>query len=115
MDALWKDVRFALRMLRRTPGVAAAAVMALALGIGANTAIFSVVDGVLLRPLPYQDSRALVVINGAYPVHGGAHAAPISYPEYDDLADAEPHARQRRRYAQGDANLSGAGGAPTAA
>ena len=80
MDALWKDVRFAWRMLRRTPGVSAAAIIALALGIGANTAIFSVVDGVLLRPLPYHDSRALVVFNGKFPVQGMLNV-PISVPE----------------------------------
>ena len=57
-------------MLRRTPGVTAAAIVALALGIGANTAIFSVVDGVLLRPLPYRDSAQLVAVNGAFPALG---------------------------------------------
>jgi putative ABC transport system permease protein len=111
MDGLWKDVRFSLRMLRRTPGVAAAAVIALALGIGANTAIFSVVDGVLLRPLPYHDSRALVVINGAFPTLERPQV-PISYPEFKDLLEQNRTMVNVAAFAQGDVNLSGTGGPP---
>ncbi len=111
MDALWKDVRFALRMLRRTPGVTAAAIVALALGIGANSAIFSVVDGVLLRPLPYRDSRALVVLNGKFPVQGLFHI-PISVPELLDVQQQAHTFAAIGGYTQSDANLSGGSGAP---
>jgi putative ABC transport system permease protein len=62
MRNFWIDVKYGVRMLRRAPAFTAAAVVALALGIGANTAIFSVVDSVLLRPLPYSDPGRLVMV-----------------------------------------------------
>ncbi len=83
METLLKDLRIAVRSLVRTPSLTVAALLALALGIGANTAIFSVVDGVLLRPLPYPRADRLVLLIDSNPAAGFPRFA-ASPPNYAD-------------------------------
>jgi putative ABC transport system permease protein len=79
--SLWRDIRYGARMLRKNPGFTAVAVLTLALGIGANTALFSVVNAVLLNPLPFPKSNQLVALHASKP---NFERGSISYPNFLD-------------------------------
>jgi putative ABC transport system permease protein len=86
METLLQDIRFGLRMLLKSPGVSIVATIALALGIGANTAIFSVVNAVLLRPLPFPNSEAVMSVFETDQQRGQLRGS-YSYPNFFDLRE----------------------------
>jgi putative ABC transport system permease protein len=88
MEALWQDLRYGIRILAKAPGFTITAILTLALGIGANTAIFSFVYGVLLQPLPYRNPSRLMVLNETNPKVG---TVSVSYPNFLDWR-AQSHA-----------------------
>ncbi len=95
MDSFWQDVSYAVRNLRKSPGFALVAILTLALGIGASTAIFSVIENVLLEPFPYPDSQRLMLVQ----IHdteqnGPGGRAAYSGPEFLDYA-AQNHSFDR--------------------
>ena len=111
MNALAQDIRYGIRMLARSPGYTAVAVITLALGIGLNTAVFSVVNSVLLRPLPYAEPDRLVAVESMW-TRGGPHPLTLSYPDFFDFR-ARNHVFEHLVTSR-DTNLALTGvGAPT--
>src|SRR2546423_1866445 len=83
METFWQDIRYGIRMLVKAPSLSIVATIALALGIGANTAIFSVVNAVLLRPLPFANSEQLMMVWETDPTRGYSRGS-ASYPNFVD-------------------------------
>jgi len=86
MDTLIQDIRYGIRMLLKSPSISIVATIALALGIGANTAIFSVVNAVLLKPLPFPNSESLMAVFESDTTRGQLRGS-YSFPNYFDLRD----------------------------
>ncbi len=93
LESLWSDIRYGFRMLRKNPGFTAIIVITLALGIGANTAIFSVVDSILLRPLPAKDPGQIVDL--AWQQKNSKPVEYFSYADYKDIRDESPNVFSR--------------------
>src|ERR1700734_541317 len=106
LDSLLQDLRYAARMLRKNPAFTAIAVLTLALGIGANTAIFSVVNAVLLRPLPYANPQQLIMIKESSQ-RVGVHS--LSYPDFLDWRTQSRTIAQMALLNNRSFNLSGVG------
>jgi len=106
MQKMWQDIRFGARMLMKNPGITFVVILALALGIGANTAIFSVVDAVLLRPLPYPESDRIVFINET---SKSMDEISIAYPNFVDWRNQNHVFENIGVYNRSSYNLTGTG------
>ena len=114
MNTLWQDLRYGARILLKSPSVSIVVILALALGIGANTAIFSVINSVLLRPLPYDQADRLLFLNERSRV---MDEMSISYPNFTDWRNQNHVFEKIGVYNRGSYNLTGSGDAeriPTA-
>src|SRR5262245_34118730 len=108
MKSLWQDMRYGLRMSLKKPGFTLTAVITLSLGIGATSTIFSFVNGILLRPLPYQDSERLVALDEAALKRGRA-AMGGSFPNFLDWREQNRVCTGVATYSSGDYTLTGSG------
>src|SRR5712692_2431926 len=108
MDSFFRDLRYSVRKLIKSPAFTAVAILALALGIGANTAIFSVVNSVLFHPLPYSDPGRLVQLWEASSKKA-RNEIPASYPNFADWRDQNHAFEQVVAYSDWTFNLTGTG------
>jgi len=111
MNSLLQDLRYGMRMLRKRPGFTFVAIITLALGIGANTAIFSVVDAVLLRPLPYPQAERLVFLWSTM-IGQGVPTSGSALPDYREWRDRNDSLEGLGGFYYGDFNLSSSGSEP---
>jgi len=109
LETLLQDLRYGLRMLGKNPSFSAVAVLTLALGIGANTAVFSLVNTILLRPLPYRNPSELVVVSETVPQMGGDLEVGMAAGEYLDYRDRNRSFVETGAYEDAGFNLTGEG------
>ncbi|MBO0801419.1 MAG: ABC transporter permease, partial [Blastocatellia bacterium] len=105
---LWQDLRYGARLLRKNPGFTLIAVFTLALGIGANTAIFSVINGVLLRPLPFPEPERILCV-WATDARRGDNRRIVSYPNFADWQAQQTVFERIEAFEETSATLTGAG------
>jgi len=104
MQTLWQDLRFGARMLMKKPGFTLIAVVTLSLGIGANTAIFSVVNAVLFKPLPYAELERLVAL---WQTDRRWEKGAVSYPDFSDWRAQSKSFENLAGFSEGSVTLSG--------
>jgi putative ABC transport system permease protein len=108
METLWQDIRYGFRMLWKNPGFTLVAVLALALGIGANSTIFSFVNGILLRPLPYQQPERLVLLDESSTKENSASIG-VSFPNFLDWREQNRVFEDIATYVESSYTLVGGG------
>ncbi|MGB9180684.1 MAG: ABC transporter permease [Pyrinomonadaceae bacterium] len=109
MRTLFQDLRYGVRMLLRSPGVTFVAILAIALGVGANTTIFSVINSVLLRPLPFAESEKLIKVLGT-DAKRGRNDLPTSFPNFTDWREQTQAFESMTAYSEASATLAGSDG-----